>query len=352
MPIDPPTGVSIYKKSKARKGYTLYAPLRQDRAYLIDMEGKVVHRWRLGPGGVNHAQLLPNGNLFNCEWEDGGPPLFAGKGGRLREYAWNGKVVWEHIDDTQHHDARRLPNGNTMYLAWKKMSRKDAKRVRGGMPKTEAPGGAIYCDVAREIDPDGNVVWEWSSDMLKIENYAIGPLFKRDEFAHANTLFPMKNGDIMVNFRTLHTVMIIDRKTKKVKWEHRDETWGGPHDPHILPNRNILLFANGYKTPEEWPFSRVIEFNPRTRKTVWQYTGRNALHFFSPHISGAQRLDNGNTLICEGGHGRLFEVTRDKEIVWQYVNPHEREHAVLGVMNSIFRAYRYAPDYAGLKGRL
>lgn len=352
MPIDPPTGVSIYKKSKARKGFTLFAPLRQNRAYLINMEGKEVHRWRLGKGGVNHAQLLPNGNLLNCEWLDGGPPLMAGKGGVIREYDWKSKVVWEHEDPWQHHDVRRLKNGNTMYLAWKPMTAKDAKRVKGGMPKTEAKGGKIYADVVREVNPAGEVVWEWSTDEMKIEKYPIGALFKRDEFAHANTIFPMKNGDVMVNFRTIHTIIIIDKKTRKIKWEHRDDSWGGPHDPHVLPNRNILLYANGQKGPQEWPYSRVIEFNPRTRKNVWTYQGRNALHFFSPHISGAQRLDNGNTLICEGGHGRLFEVTRDGEIVWQYINPHEQEHPELGVMNSIFRAYRIAPNAPELQGRV
>ncbi len=44
--------------------------------------------------------------------------------------------------------------------------------------------------------------------------------------------------------------------------------------------------------------------------------------FYSPRISNAQRLPNGNTLICEGDFGRLFEVTRDGELVWEYVNPY------------------------------
>jgi hypothetical protein len=74
---------------------------------------------------------------------------------------------------------------------------------------------------------------------------------------------------------------------------------GMQHDCQPLANGNILLFANGCNIPVN-PFSRVIEFNPKRRKAVWEYCGRPSYTFFSPHISGAQRLVSGDTLICEG----------------------------------------------------
>ncbi len=43
--------------------------------------------------------------------------------------------------------------------------------------------------------------------------------------------------------------------------------------------------------------------------------------FYSSFISGTQRLSNGNTLICSGANGTIFEVTPEKAIVWKYVNP-------------------------------
>ena len=61
--------------------------------------------------------------------------------------------------------------------------------------------------------------------------------------------------------------------------------------------------------------------------------------FYSPFISGAQRLPNGNTLICSGVKGRLFEVTRDGEIVWEYMSPYFRTRA-FGETSLVFRAYR------------
>jgi hypothetical protein len=56
------------------------------------------------------------------------------------------------------------------------------------------------------------------------------------------------------------------------------------------------LFANGHNTGQN-PFSRVIELDPGTRQTVWTYQGNPPWTFFSPHISGAQRLASGHTLI-------------------------------------------------------
>ena len=71
-----------------------------------------------------------------------------------------------------------------------------------------------------------------------------------------------------------------------------------------------------------------------------------------PQHRSMQRLPNGNTLICEGPSGRVFEVTADKELVWEFVNPFFNYYPLLrGHSNITFRAYRYGYDYEGLKGR-
>jgi hypothetical protein len=112
-----------------------------------------------------------------------------------------------------------------------------------------------------------------------------------------------------------------------------------------------MAFDNGLQAgypPQSRAFSRVVEIDPATRKVIWRYdatySGLPQWDFFSPIISGAQRLDNGNTLITEGTKGHLFEVAPSGEIVWSYwspffeVNPGPTE---AGVKNhSIFRAYR------------
>jgi hypothetical protein len=76
---------------------------------------------------------------------------------------------------------------------------------------------------------------------------------------------------------------------------------------------------------------------------VWEYREQRESDFFSPRISNAQRLPNGNTLICEGDFGRIFEVTADRQIVWEYVNPFFGGPPAAH-NNRVFRAYRYSPE--------
>jgi hypothetical protein len=68
------------------------------------------------------------------------------------------------------------------------------------------------------------------------------------------------------------------------------------------------------------------------------------------HISGAQRQPNGNVLVCEGASGRLSEITRRGETVWEWVSPFTTNTAGR-VRAWVFHAYRCAPDYPGLRDR-
>jgi hypothetical protein len=65
----------------------------------------------------------------------------------------------------------------------------------------------------------------------------------------------------------------------------------------------------------------VIEVDPETLEIHWAYVGTPERPFFSELRSAQQRLPNGNTLITESDGGRIFEVTPDREIVWEYINP-------------------------------
>jgi hypothetical protein len=90
---------------------------------------------------------------------------------------------------------------------------------------------------------------------------------------------------------------------------------------------------------------------PPQRREVLSCQGSPYWSICSPHISGAQRLSSGNTLICEGQWGRIFEVTPTSEIVWEYINPFSGPHHGTR-SNWVFRAYRYAPDSPQIGGRL
>jgi len=88
---------------------------------------------------------------------------------------------------------------------------------------------------------------------------------------------------------------------------------------------------------------------------VWSYEDRG--NFYSAFISGAGRLPNGNTLICSGAGGRVFEVTPDGRTVWNYrcdlgVDREAPDHAGNAPQHALFRASRYAYDHPGVRAIL
>jgi hypothetical protein len=110
------------------------------------------------------------------------------------------------------------------------------------------------------------------------------------------------------------------------------------HSAHWIPEGlpgagHMLVFNNGGNRPDgsyssvdevilplkddgTYEREEYVAFGPE--RATWSYSAEDKSSFFSPLISGTQRLPNGNTLICSGNAGVIFEVTSDKEIVWQY----------------------------------
>ena len=85
----------------------------------------------------------------------------------------------------------------------------------------------------------------------------------------------------------------------------------------------------------------------------WQYQAEDPEDFYSSFISGVQRLPNGNTLICSGVQGRVFEVDLNGETVWDWHSPYgpdpdDEDPDLEEFPTALFRATRYAPDYPGI----
>lgn len=326
--------------------------MRHEASYLVDMAGNVVHTWEL-PGLLgSKACLLPNGNMLCSVVTDEGIPIPGAKGGRMLELDWAGHIVWEHTDHSQHHDIVRLDNGNTLYLSRETLSEEDAAKVRGGLPGTEIKG-KIFGDVVREVSPAGDLVWEWYFRDADFEAFPLAADCHRGEWAHANSIAAMPDGNVLISFRHLDTIMIVSRETGEIVWHLRDEKWGHQHNADVLPNGNITLFANGMNNLLQPLHSRALEINPETGDTVWEYIDPQRWTFFSPVMSGMQRLANGNSLICEALSGRVFEIDGAGEIVWDYINPMYHPNPVVhGPSNVLFRAYRYAPESPEIANRL
>ncbi|HHX75334.1 MAG TPA: thioredoxin [Firmicutes bacterium] len=254
-------------------------------------------------------------------------------------------------------------------------------------------------DCILEVDWNGRTVWEWNChehfDELGFTEQMKKVLYRNPnimpagggmgDWMHVNSMsllgpnpwyeagdMRFKPDNIICSARETNIIFIIARETGKIVWRLGPDYAGadyahigwiiGPHHAHLIPAGlpgagNLLLFDNGgwagYGLPHEGSssgeksalrdHSRVLEINPLTLDIVWQYTLKEfgtpfpaaAHHFYSPLMSSAQRLPNGNTLICEGNGGRIFEVTSEHELVWEYLNPHFGPNGPV-----TYRAYR------------
>ena len=357
------TGLIAYNAARAQAGYTLFSPMYGDgTVYLIDMEGNIAHMWHLPyrPGLYGH--LLENGRLLyggkvmeDLARFDAWPRV---KGGVVLEVDWHGRVLWEIRHPDHHHDARQLRNGNVVMLCSRPLPSELVCCIEGGLPGTEA-NGTMYGDYVVEMTTCGEIVWEWRSwDHLDLATHPIPANERRAEWTHANSVAETVDGNLLVSFRNISTVVTIERTTGKIISEISRPPLAQQHDPRPLLNGNLLIFDNGtHRLDHPASFSRVIEVDPRTSAIVWEYTDQSPFDFFSPYLSSAQRLSNGNTLICEGCQGRMFEVTHEGEVVWEYVSPYFvkeqffmrglrdwSELAPPSVNNWVFRAFRYTAE--------
>lgn len=154
---------------------------------------------------------------------------------------------------------------------------------------------------------------------------------------------------------------------------------GGQHDvrwvPAGYPGAGNLLVYNNVVPDAKPPFSAVLELQtPRTdtgyelidgeafgpQEPTWSFVPDDPMSLFSPFISGAHRLANGNTFVTEGAAGRHLEVDSDGNVLWEYLDPYagnfknpdgSRPQPVGPFVHAIFRATHYMPEHPALAGR-
>ncbi len=434
-------GLMLNDTSKVYKGYTLFAPKQNTMTYLINNEGRVMHKWSksIYPPGQS-VYLLPNGHLLRSCMTKGQLSSGGGEGGRVEEYDWDDNLIWELDFSTatymQHHDIHILPNGNILMLVIEKKTYAECIAAGFNPAKFQpeiASKGMMVPDYVVEIKPTypkgGTVVWEWHTwdhliqdfDATKL-NYGTPkqhpelidcdgdqrnlPAF----WNHMNSIDYNADFDqIALSVRGNSEVWIIDHSTttaeakshaggKRGKGGDLLYRWGNPacygygtkteqryfeqHDVEWIPAGypgagNMTCFNNGlgrgnYSTVDE--FTPAVDSNGNYSMPVgsaalpstytWTYQGTATAPMYSENISGAQRLPNGNTIICSGTIGRFLEVTSNKEIVWEYICPVQLTGVITQgktpdadparadeTMNSVFRVYKYPIGYAAFTGR-
>jgi hypothetical protein len=151
-----------------------------------------------------------------------------------------------------------------------------------------------------------------------------------------------------------------------------DRTLFSQHYPHWIPQGlidegKILIFNNGNEIRHSavdiisppttssgvYLYDNINGYGPTTPD--WSYKAPNPEDFFSSILSSAQRLPNGNTLVCDGDSGYFFELDPSKNIVWEYINP-DTSNGILSQgdtpsSNFVFRALKFSPDYPAFIGR-
>ena len=159
-----------------------------------------------------------------------------------------------------------------------------------------------------------------------------------------------KGGDLLYRWGNPEAYRAGTSSDQKFSAQH-DATWikaGCPGE------ENILVFNNGLRRPTG-SYSSVDEIVPPVNDNgvyylepdssygpenpIWSYTGSPPSSFYCLGISGAQRLKNGDTLICDGIAGKFFEVTPDGTTVWQYVNPYPSPN-----LNNVFKIVYIPPE--------
>jgi len=272
----PTRHVTIHDPARACEGYTLFAPTFGTDAWLIDMEGRIVHHWQMPTPPASHGKLLPNGNLM---WQGKGPGSmsdFVGSGTELIEVDWDGREVWRYEEVGINHDFLVLPNGNIIINVYALLPEQWHSRIKGGIPGTERQG-RIWTSVLKEITRAGEVVWEWNlAEHLDPETDVLCPLCPRRAWGFINSLDLLPDGNVLFVMRLLNDFAVLDGRAGEIVWRFgRDKKLGHPHGGSALANGNFMIFDNGLHRFSadvhiaDIAASRVLEIDPDSKEIVW-----------------------------------------------------------------------------------
>lgn len=378
--------IEVYEDDLFNNNLVLVLENGGESAFLVNKEGERKFTWNFDNKLGNDFELLPNGNAIGIFKTDNPAFSIGGYGGIVRIIKPNGSIDWEFEYSSStylsHHDVEMLPNGNVLILVWELIDT-DTSGQNGVDTNV-----VIYPEKIIEVNPSTDqIVWEWRSwdhiiqefDDTKL-NYGI--IADNPHRINVNYEIP-NNGDLMhangfdydddkdviyLSVNNYSEVWVIDHSTTSIeatgstggtygKGGDLVYRFGNPsaynnsfgerlfynnHFPNLIENGepgdgNMLIYMNGNNIYQSSVFEFEIpnDFNltPNSNNEptlVWSYTHPD---LYNGKISGANRLSNGNTLICEGDYG-YWEVTTDGEIAWKYN----------GTSENYWRGYPYDLD--------
>lgn len=375
-----PTSVFVDKAEKTYDGFTLYVLTDSARATLMDMKLKAVYRWELPfrqawhrPSHIKevlpdsniywfHTHLYPNGDLLAIYHGDGDTPYGYG----LVKLDKNSKLLWGYPAHV-HHDLDVAEDGNIYTLTHDIIHEKPAGLESLSMP--------VLTDSVVILSPQGEPI----ETIPLLEAFAQSPYApvltsaprhstirepRRDfsqtdsltqrtterDLLHTNSVkvlssalaskFPLfRAGQVLLSLRNIDTIAVLDIPTRRIVWAAQG-IWQLQHDAEFLDNGNLLVYDNSGSVGG----TRLLEYDPRLQAIPWIYGSENVGRFKARYRGVKQRLPNGNTLFVDPDHRRLFEVTLDKEIVWETAVPLSDTRTALTKAHAINFARRYSSD--------
>ena len=318
-------GITVHSRGEVFPGLNFYSSGHGPEAVLMDMDGKVLHSWRLafedvwpdakkdrkklGAKWWRRVHLFENGDLL---------AIFEGLG--LIKLDKSSNLIWAHKNGA-HHDLEVMPNGDIYVLT---REPRLVPWVHETKPTLE--------DFLSILDSDGNekrrisILEAFRRSPYK--DYVFEGVKRTGDVTHTNTVHVLdgrlagrlpafRKGNVLTAMNALGVIAVLDLETEALAWAHQSPPHG-QHDPLILDNGNLLVFDNHRESGR----SIVVEMSPVDLRPVWEYRGTPEQPFYSRTCGTAQRLPNGNTLITESDGGRAFEVTADQRIVWEYYTPY------------------------------
>jgi len=350
--------VVLYNKEKTYEGLNLYTSGHAGEAILIDMESNELHRWKYDfwkfmpefeatSDTYSHvfwrrAHLYPNGDL-----------LAIYEGICMVKLDKDSNLIWG-FRGKPHHSIFVHPDGRIFTLT-----------RRAVVNEKYNPDEPILEDFVSVLDARGSEIRRVSI-LRALERSAYAHLIeermkKSGDILHTNTIQVLdgalehlspafRKGSVLVSVLRLDFIGVIDMDEEKFVWG-MGEPFKRQHEPILMSNGHMMLFDNQGGDPR-FGGSRIMEFDPLTGNVFWEYEGTEKDKFYSYNCGTMQPLPNGNTLISESTTGRVLEVTREKEKVWEWLNPHragDRDQYIANVLEM----ERFGPEFpfVYLKGR-
>ncbi|MGH6904341.1 MAG: arylsulfotransferase family protein [Geminicoccaceae bacterium] len=367
-------GVTRHDPARAHRGLTLMEGWFAEgpELRLVDMAGHVVHRWRADLFRIwpDPVHVFPEENIpagpFNFHTQgmwlspDGSVVVnFAEIGTVKMDHC--GRVQWK-IDRMTHHSVTANPDGSFWIPAKGDVRKVPDDLLLPGVSEEELmESQGWYEDRLLLVGADGTIKKEISVLQALFEGGFEHGLFdvsliSASDPTHVNgievvtpalarKIAGVRAGDLLISIRQMHMLAILDRDTRRIKWHHIGP-WVRQHDPDITAQGTIEVFDNGALELSlgRVPGSRLISLDPATGRTSTIYPRRSQDSFHTEIMGTHQLLANGNRLITESLAGRVFEVDRQGNIVWEYVKPYDDSHAAL-----IESAIRYDQNYLKIR---